>query len=213
MLTLYTTPLSANGRKVMALGHQLGLAPEVRLVNVYRGEGRAAEYLAINPAGKIPTLVDDGFTLHESNAILIYLAEAHGECRLWAREPRARAAIARWLFWESAHWQPALTAVLAPVVRHHLLPDVFPDPPADPDWSHEDLAPLLIALEAELTRRPFLAGDALTIADLSVAGMTTYFRAAKFPFASLPAFARWHERIEATGGWRATAVEPWKVGA
>jgi len=61
MLTLYSTALSANGRKVL-----------------YRGEGRAAEYLAINPAGKIPALVDGDFTLCESNAILQYICEAHG---------------------------------------------------------------------------------------------------------------------------------------
>jgi|SRR5271157_435630 len=88
MVALYTTPLSANGRKVLAVSHHLGLAPEIRLVNVYRGEGRSAKYLAINPSGKIPTLVDGEFTLYESNAILQYLSEAHGEYRLWSREPR-----------------------------------------------------------------------------------------------------------------------------
>ena len=88
MFTLYTTPLSANGRKVLAVSHHLGLTPEIRLVNVYRGEGRSAKYLAINPSGKIPTLVDGEFTLYESNAILQYLSEAHGEYRLWSREPR-----------------------------------------------------------------------------------------------------------------------------
>ncbi len=57
VLTLYATPLSANGRKVLAVSRELELQPDIRLVNVYRGEGRTAEYLAINPTGKIPTLV------------------------------------------------------------------------------------------------------------------------------------------------------------
>ena len=87
MLTLYTTPLSANGRKPLAVCHYLGLAPRIELVNVYRGEGQTADYRAVNPLGKVPTLLDGDLTLSESNAILQYLAEAHGDGRLWAREP------------------------------------------------------------------------------------------------------------------------------
>jgi glutathione S-transferase len=96
-------------RKVLAVSRELELQPDIRLVNVYRGEGRTAEYLAINPTGKIPTLVDGDLTLYQSNAILQYLCEAHGDFRLWSRDPKARARIARWLYWETAHWQPALT--------------------------------------------------------------------------------------------------------
>ena len=76
MLTLYTTPLSANGRKMLALSRELGLRPQIRRVDVYRGEGRTPEYLAINPSGKIPTLVDGDLTLCESDAIGLYLCEA-----------------------------------------------------------------------------------------------------------------------------------------
>src|SRR5271167_3782965 len=96
MLTLYSTALSANGRKVLAVSRHLELDIDVRPVNVYRGEGRTAEYLAINPTGKIPTLVDGDLTLYESNAILQYLCEAHGDYRLWSREPQQRGRIARW---------------------------------------------------------------------------------------------------------------------
>jgi glutathione S-transferase len=49
MFTLYTTPLSANGRKVLAVSQHLALAPEIKLVNVYQGEGRVPSYLAQNP--------------------------------------------------------------------------------------------------------------------------------------------------------------------
>src|SRR5262245_28227043 len=57
MLTLYTTLLSANGRKPAAVAHHLDLKLDVRSVNVYAGEGRAPEYLRVNPFGKIPSLV------------------------------------------------------------------------------------------------------------------------------------------------------------
>ena len=69
MLKIYATTLSANGRKVLSVSRHLGLEPEIHDVNVYRGEGRTPQYLAINPSGKIPTLIDGEFVLSESNAI------------------------------------------------------------------------------------------------------------------------------------------------
>jgi glutathione S-transferase len=206
---LYTTPLSANGRKVLALSRQLGLAPEVQLVNVYRGEGRTPQYLALNPSGKIPTLVEGAFRLSESNAILQYLSEAHGDYRLSSRDARQRAAIASWLFWESAHWQPALAAVLEAHVGHLLLPRALPAPAAPPDWRHARLAPLLDRVEQQLRERPFLAGDEPSLADFSVGGMTTYFRATGFPFAAFPSLAAWCERLDALAAWRESADPLW----
>lgn len=209
MFTLYTTALSANGRKVLAASIHLGLEPEVRLVNVYRGEGRTPEYLAINPTGKIPVLVDQELTLSESNAILIYLAEARGDFRLFSRKPERRAAIMSWLFWESAHWQPALTPVLAPLVGHKLKPQAVPAPTAPPDWGNQQIRPLLERLEAQLESSAFLAGDELTIADFSVAGMMTYFRATAFPFRKFPHIDGWYGRLEALPAWQDTAAELW----
>jgi glutathione S-transferase len=211
MLTLYATPLSANGRKVLAVAHQLELEADIRMVNVYRGEGRTAQYLAINPSGKIPTLVDGDLTVYESNAILQYLSEAHGDFRLWSRDPKARARIARWLYWESGHWQPTLTALLAPCVGHRLLPEVVPRPAVNPDWDAAELRPLLGTLSTALNTSAFLVGDEVTIADFAVAGMMTYFRTAGFPFKEHPRVMDWYSRIEMLDGWRATQDSLWSV--
>jgi glutathione S-transferase len=208
MLTLHTTPLSANGRKVLAVAHALGLSPAVKLVNVYRGEGQTPEHLAVNPAGQIPALTEGDFVLVESNAILVYLAEAHGDCALWSREPRARAAIARWLFWEASAWQPALTAVLTPPVAQKLglAP---PAPEALARWEDAGFQRVARLLDAHLRDREHLAGPAPTLADFSVAGMMTYARAARFPFDAYPHLAAWYERVEALDAWKATATAPW----
>jgi glutathione S-transferase len=211
MLTLYATPLSANGRKVLAVARQLEVQADVRTINVYRGEGRAAEYLAINPSGKIPTLVDGDLTLYESNAILQYLSEAHGNFRLWSRDPKARARIARWLFWESGHWQPVLATLLSPCVGHRLLPEVVPRASVNPNWDAADLRALLGVLTAALNMTAFLAGNEVTIADLAVAGMVTYFRVARFPFEEHPRIMDWYSRIEMLDGWRATQESLWSV--
>ncbi|MGH7291045.1 MAG: glutathione S-transferase family protein [Myxococcota bacterium] len=206
---LHTTRLSANGRKPLAVSHHLGLAPEIRGVNVYAGEGRSPAYLALNPLGKIPTLVDGDFTLSESNAIVVYVSEAHGGLRLFSREPRARADILRWLFWESSHWQPSLSLVLAPIVGHRLLPKVVPAPASAPDWAHAQLAPQLAFLEAQLAGRAFLTGSELTLADFAVGGMTTYFRAADFPWSAWPNIRAWCGRLDALEAWQASADPLW----
>ena len=194
---------------MLAVSRHLGLNPEIHDVNVYRGEGRSPEYLAINPSGKIPTLVDGEFVLSESNAILLYLAEAYGANRLWSNESKQRGRIVQWLFWESAHWQPTLITFLSELVGHRLLPERIPSPRHAPDWSSALVQPILDTLETGLSANAFLAGSAATIADFAVAGMTTYFRAAAFPFHRFPKITDWYARIESFESWRGTQSPLW----
>ena len=185
MPTLHTTALSANGRKPLLLARRLELDLEIETVNVYVGEGLAPEYRKLNPWGKIPTLVDGDLVLWESNAILTYLVEEYAENALWASAPGRRGEISRWLFWESSHWQPALITVLAePVGR--LLTGTAPAKGATPKWEHPSLAPLLDHLEELLGKSPFLAGDELTLADLSVGAMTMYLGPVSYTHLTLP---------------------------
>ncbi len=208
MVTLYSTPLSANGRKALAVSLQLGLDPKVVVVNVYKGEGRASDYLTVNPQGKVPSLVAGSLMLWESNAILQYLAEAYGGYKLWSQEPKRRADLSRWLFWESSHWQPTLTNVMRPVVAQKL--ELAPaSPKAHADWSDAAFQSLAELLDIQLSDRPFIGGVELTIADFSIAGMMTYARACEFPFSTYPNIAKWYARTEALPAWQKTAVSPW----
>ena len=194
---------------MLAVSRQLGVSCEVHLVDVYKGEGRTPSYLAINPSGKIPTIVDGEFVLFESNAILLYLDEAHGGYSLSSSAAQARSRVAQWLFWESAHWQPSLSSVLSELVAHRLFPGRLPHPRAAPDWNHGTVQPLLRTLEAALATQPFLTGSKLTLADFSVAGMTTYFKSCGFPFQEYPAISRWYDRFEELESWRSTEVALW----
>jgi len=204
--TLYTTPISANGRKVLAAVHHLGLEPEIRLINVYKGEGRSPAYLAINPSGKIPTLVDGDLTLWESNAILQYLSEAHGDYRLWSREPKRRADIARWLYWEASQWQPSFVPILSDFVKHAFL---LQGPAADNpqvDWGNAQFQAVAKLLDGHLSGRAFIAGDELTLADFSVGAMMMYVRPAGFPFDVFPNIGAWFDRFERVPAWQASAA-------
>jgi glutathione S-transferase len=208
MLTLYATPISANGRKVLALVQQLGLSVLIKTVNVYEGEGKALAYRALNPSGKVPTLVDDDFVLTESNAILVYLSEAYGDFSLSSRSHTRRADILRWLFWESSHFQPVLTRFLAPRVRQILFPDSKARPP-ETEWEHPELTPVLDQLESALSGRDFICGNEICIADFSIAGMTTYFHSTMFPSDGYPAISAWCARMDRLPAWASTAAQPW----
>ena len=94
-LVLYDNPRSSNALKVRFLLAELGLAYERRTVALSRP--RPAEYLALNPVGGIPALVDGGFVLAESQAILRYLADREGRADLYPTAPRERARVDEFL--------------------------------------------------------------------------------------------------------------------
>lgn len=206
---IYTSTVSANGRKVMLLIKHLGLNPELIEVDVYKGEGQDPTYKSLNPFGKVPTLVEGDFVLWESNAILQYIAEKHGNYQLTSTEPAYRADIARWMFWEAAHWQPTITTVLGATVGHALMPEIVPEPSSDPDWLNKDFVGLAHYLDGILNQTDYLCGDALSLADLSVAGMMTYFHFCKFPFETYPSLTRWFQRIEQLEAWQKTQSPLW----
>ena len=86
--------------------NELGIELETQTLDLRAGEQRTPEYLALNPNGKVPTLVDGDTVLWESNAIMCYLA-GKGDTALWPKSAK-RYDILRWMFWESNHLTNAL---------------------------------------------------------------------------------------------------------
>jgi glutathione S-transferase len=208
MLTLYATTLSANGRKALAVARHLNLNVNEQNVNVYAGEGLDEQYRSLNPWGKIPTLVDGDFVLWESNAILVYLAESYGDFLLSSRNAQKRADTLRWLFWESSHWQPVLSRILAGCVGNILFKNSNNES-IKPDWNDPELVTLLSFLDQQLAISNYLSGDGLTLADFSVAGMTTYFRACGFPYSEYPKILQWLGRLARLPAWVSTEEPLW----
>jgi glutathione S-transferase len=102
-MQLYHFP-SPNPQKVTFALKELGLDCEIVPVDLGKGEHRQPAFLAVNPFGRLPVLVDGGLTLPESHAILAYLGEKTG--RLWPASPASRADALRWLFFLSQHIMP-----------------------------------------------------------------------------------------------------------
>src|SRR5262245_58835610 len=102
-MKLYGFPPSPNTWKVRAVAAQLGIPLEFELVDLMQGASHTPAYLALNPTGRTPVLVDGDLKLWESNAIMQYLASQKANS-LWPNDARTRADIARWQSWQLAHW-------------------------------------------------------------------------------------------------------------
>jgi glutathione S-transferase len=97
----FFTAATPNGRKVSIALEEMALPYSLRVVNLKEGEQKQPAFLKINPNGRIPALIDheeDGFTVFESGAILVYLAEKSGH--LFGAGRRQRSTILQWLMWQ-----------------------------------------------------------------------------------------------------------------
>jgi glutathione S-transferase len=102
-MKLYGFPPSPNTWKVRAVAAHLRIPLEVEFVDLTKGGSHMPDYLALNPTGRAPTLVDGDFTLWESTAIMQYIASKSPNS-LWPNDARTRADIMRWQSWDLAHW-------------------------------------------------------------------------------------------------------------
>jgi glutathione S-transferase/GST-like protein len=160
MIDLYTAP-TPNGWKASIALEELGLPYEVHPVDLMRGEQKRPEYLAINPNGRIPTIVDrdaGDFPVFESGAILVYLAEKMG--RLLPADPKGRSVVIQWLMFQMGGIGPMMGQAN---VFYRYLPEKIQ--PAIDRYQHESKR-LFGVLDGRLRDREYLAGD-FSIADIA----------------------------------------------
>ncbi|MCS6899428.1 MAG: glutathione S-transferase family protein [Myxococcales bacterium] len=190
-MKLYGFPFSPNTRRVLFMLHEVNAPHEFVPVDLTRGEHRTPEYLALNPNGRVPCLVDQDFILWESNAILQYLADRFPEYRLGGERPRERADIACWLFLNAAHLGPAVAHIFAHTIR---LPEEKRIP-ALVENARAELARCFGVLEGKLSHTPWLAGTSFTIADISVAATTSVAPMLNIDLSPYPSLAAWDRRM------------------
>lgn len=204
-MRLHVTPGSPNSRKVLAVVSHLGLKLEIVEHDFASLSGEA--FRQINPNGMVPVFERDDFRLWESNAIIQYLAERVGDEGLYPRDPRARAEIARWQFWEAAHYNRAFSQVAFEIVAKPQL-GIGPADPATVEAGLRDLARFAPVLDAHLAAREFVAGETMTIADYSVAMLGAYRDAIPFDFQPYPALNAYMDRVGASEHWPSKVRPP-----
>ncbi|MBB2156797.1 glutathione S-transferase family protein [Gluconacetobacter diazotrophicus] len=187
----FATP---NSVKVPIALEELGLSYTLHGVNVRKGEQKTPEFLAFNPNGKVPILLDrtvenGPFVLTESAAILVYLAEKTG--RLLPDGGMARAHVFEQLFFHASGLSPAFgqSGFFQRFAAE-------PQPIAIERFSSEAKRTLGV-LDGVLANRPFVAGEVFTIADIAHFGWLWRRAFAGVSFEDTPNVARWYEAIEA----------------
>jgi glutathione S-transferase len=188
-MLLYDSAVSGNCYKVRLLLAQLSLSYERREVDVIDRSNRAELLAGLNPALRVPTLVlDDGRSLAESNAILWHFAR--GTLYL-PRDPFEQTKVLQWLFFEQYSHEPYIA-----VLRFWLAVAKLTPSGEEVEAKHKGGEAALDALERELELRPYLVGDAYTIADIALYAYTHVAGEAGFDLSARPATRAWLERVK-----------------
>jgi glutathione S-transferase len=193
-----------SARSVFAL-HESGAPFTPRLLDTRGGENRAAGYVAVNPMGKIPALVDGTFRLWESNAINGYVAEKYPAAGLLPPTIEGRAAVQRWLFFQSGHVTPACAPIFRATNRRMQEFWQMKGDAGAAEAGRKELARYLPVLESALEGREWLEGT-FTLADLAYAPHLWLVVEGGFELAPYPAVRGWLERMLARPAWRRTAA-------
>jgi glutathione S-transferase len=190
MLQLHDREASGNAYKARLLLALLDVPYERIPVAIQDGRNQVDEaYLALNPRGQIPTLVDGDEHLWGSTAILVYLAARHDLARTWLpQDPLRMGRVMQWL--ELAQNEVADGLFRARMIAHM-------GRPGDLDAAHAQAAAALRVLEGRLARADWLAGEGPTIADVACFPYVALAHQGRVDLAPYPGVQRWVERMKA----------------
>jgi len=203
-ITLYNMPESPHARKVRLLAAELGIPLDLVARDPRIGETRSPDYLALNPNGRVPTLVEGGFTLWESAAILKYLAAKHPERGLSGATLQDQAHVDQWLFWWVGGAEAAIEMLFwERIIKPKVLKKGGNDPGIMADASAR-LARFLPVLDRQLEGRDYVIGP-LSVADFVIGARLDrgpdYLDIDLSPYKNI---AAWLERLRAKPYWRTT---------
>ena len=195
-LKIYGTARSRTAR-VLWMAKELGLEFEHIPLMMGDPELKQPAFLKINPAGRIPAIDDNGFTLSESLAINLYLARKYGDRTKPSLAPASLEEEAR--IWQWSSW--AMTDLEAPLTLVHLHRGFYPPEKRDAkiaEGAEAQVQRPLAMLNSFLDDRPYLLGARFSVADLNVACVLSASRMAVIGMSAFPKVAAWakgcHER-------------------
>jgi glutathione S-transferase len=198
-LTIWGRANSVNVQKVLWCLRELDLAYDRIDAGMAFGKNDQPAYLAMNPNGRVPTLVDGDFTLWESNSVMRYLCLAYGEgSTIYPQAPRQRAAVDRWLDWTLSTLQPVDRPVFWALVR---TPPEKRDMVAIQKDADAEAVQWRI-VDAQLASRDFIEGDQFTIADIALGAYARrWFGVEGIAKPKLPNLERWFAQFGSRPGF------------
>ena len=204
-MKLYTVPISPNCRRSEATVHHLNIEAEIIGKDIMSGELGAEDFLALNPNGKVPTLVDGDFKLWESNAIMQYLADKSSDDTFFPKNGIERIEIIKWQFWESLHFNKSVGTICWETVAKPLMSLGDPDSNII-EGAMEDFHFFANILNNQLENRKFITGDVVTLADFSVGSLSALVLHpdSQIPLEKYPRLKNWYQRLEEVPAWDKT---------
>jgi GSH-dependent disulfide-bond oxidoreductase len=205
MIDLYTAP-TPNGHKASCTLEALEMPYETHFVNIAEGEQRKPEYLALNPNGRIPTIVDrelDDFAVFETGAIMVYLAEKAG--RLLPTDVRGRSRVMQWLMFQMGGIGPMMGQAN---VFYRYFPEKIQ--PAIDRYQNESRR-LFEVLDSHLAHNEWLADD-YSIADIANWCWVRTYKWSGVSIDGLEHLGRWLEVMRDQPGMAAGIEVPFSLG-
>ncbi len=199
-MKVYGHPVSTCTRKVLMTLEETGTPYEFVLVDFAKGEHKQQPHLGRQPFGQVPALDDDGFALYESRAMSRYVDEKAGG-KLTPRDPRAHATMEQWISVETENFTPAAMKFIYNTVFKR------PQEPAVLEAAQAKANVALEAMDAQLAKHPYLAGDAFSIADITYMPYFEYAMATDLKDTILKHrhVAAWWNRVSERPTWRKVA--------
>ncbi len=201
-MKLYTHEESGNSYKVRLLIAFLGIAVDEHRVDLMTDEQHGAAFLAVNPRGEVPVLVDGDLVLRDSAAILVYLAGLNADSGWWSERVDEQAAITEWLAF-AASWVQYGVFTARAVLSFGIPANGLP-----PDFPHDVLAEARIRgnkslhiLETHLLRHDWLACARPTIADIAVFPYIALAPMGDIALDPYPAVCAWIARLRGLPGF------------
>ncbi len=202
MLQILGKPSSINVRKVLWTCTELALPHELQPYGSGFQPTDTPAFLALNPNGLVPVILDEGLVLWESNTICRYLAAAHARADLLPTAPRERAIVEQWMDWQAGElnnaWRYAFMALVRRSPEHV---DERAIAASSTNWTRH-----MAMLDAQLSRTgAFVAGASFTLADVVLGLSLNRWLMTPLPAEarpSLPALAAYHQRLLERPGYR-----------
>jgi len=205
-LTIWGRANSVNVQKVLWCAAELELGYRRIDAGMAYGRNTESNYLAMNPNGRVPTLVDSDYVLWESNSIMRYFALAYGGgSPIYPTEAKPRAAVDRWLDWSLSTLQPVDRPVFWALVR---------TPPEQRDMAaiqkDVDAEALVWRIpDAQLAMREFIEGDQFTLADIALGAYARrWFGVEGVSKPRLPNLERWFAQFASRPGFAKFIAPP-----
>lgn len=201
MLRILGRANSFNVRKVLWVCDEIGIAYQREDFGRGFSPTNTPEFLKLNPVGQVPTVIEDGFVMRESNAIVRYLAASRGAKNLYPDDLRVRQRIEQWMDWVAYDVTHSL--------RGAFLGGQLQEPPWNNEWfvgqGRKDLTHQMRLLDEHLASQgPYLLGKDFTLADLPVGLVVNrWFSVVGFDKPSYPALAAYYELLTERPAFRA----------